>query len=212
MRNFGSTTYTPNFNDSLTFETTAGHLAHKHSDNTNKLVSLIDYQNFNINKWFNENNYEIGLDFYYTGYAGYQQILEMYRTPEFVNNLGQYTDNTSYFVGYEIRWVSNTFGQLTTTGQRQNPGTIQLKSGNASAVSNQWVSLIIKKNSSETNVVFKTDSNILSNLTFVTPTLNETQFAPRYLTLFGYYCEGNTNLNQQRHTKGATKNFYCKII
>jgi len=54
LRNYGSTTITPSFNDNLTFDSYYGKLAHRHTGCTDKLVSLVDYNNFSLNKEYDE--------------------------------------------------------------------------------------------------------------------------------------------------------------
>ena len=203
LRNYGSTGTSPNFNDNLTFDSTYGQLAHKHTNNTDKLVSLIDYQTFDINKWLNGNNYELNLDFYFYNYTGYQQIAELIRNP-------LYSSSANYIVGYDIRWLSGNYGFILWNGTGSNPQP--LIGSSPTYVTRVWVNMNIKKVSGTITAVYKRmdNDNILSTNTFTAPTLVEGK-NPRYLTLFGYYQEGG-GLNSSRYCTGATKNFYLKKL
>lgn len=205
LRNYGSTDTSPNFNDNLTFDSTYGQLAHKHTNNTDKLVSLIDYQSFDINKWLNDNDYELNLDFYWYSYSGYQQLIEMMRNPIY------YTPPSSYYVGYDLRWLSGNYGRLFWSGINDS-SEIRLIGSSPTYVTRVWVNMNIKKVSGTINVVYKRmdNDNILSTNTFTAPTLVEGK-NPRYITLFGYYQENNS-ANSQRYTIGATKSFYLKKL
>jgi len=206
LRNYGSTGTTPNFNDNLTFDSTYGQLAHKHANNTDKLVSLIDYQNFDLNAWLNANDYELNLDFYWYSYSGYQQLIEMMRNPTY------YTPPSSYYVGYDVRWLSGNYGYLFWKGDNYSQSQLSLIGTNPTYVTRVWVNMNIIRVENSISVVFKRKDNdvILSQTTFTTPVLFEGK-NPRYLTLFGYYQDGNS-ANSQRYTTGATKNFYLKKL
>lgn len=205
LRNYGSTSTTPNFNDNLTFDSYYGELAHRHAGCKDKLVSLIDYQNFDLNAWLNANDYELNLDFYFYSYSGYQQIIEMMRNPIY------YTPPSSYYVGYDLRWLSGNYGILFWSGISDS-SEIRLIGSSPTYVTRVWVNMNIKKVGGTITAVYKRmdNDNILSTNTFTAPTLVEGK-NPRYLTLFGYYQEG-ASLNSSRYCTGATKNFYLKKL
>jgi len=202
LRNYGSTIVTPNFNDNLVFDTTYGVLAHKHTGCSDKLVSLIDYSNFDLNKWMNDNDYELNLDFYFASYSGYQQVLEMMRCPSYASG------NTS-FVGYDVRWLSNEFGKLFTSGA-WDPHIDLRDSGSPSY--NTWVRFNVVKYNGTITIVFTNlgSDTIISSKTETVQTMFEGQ-PPYYITVFGFYNAGNS-VNRQRYVTGATKNFYLRKI
>lgn len=195
LRNYGSTSTTPNFNDSLTFDSYYGELAHRHTGCANKLVSSIDYQNFDLNAWLNDNNWELNLDFYFYGYNGYQQVLEMLRCTN-----GQ-------TIGLDIRWLSNNYGVLYF-----GDGTQNLIGQNPTYVTRQWVRANLVKIGSmlEADFVKLSDASTLSNNSLTISTFKN-YGRVQFLTLFGCYIPGNS-ANSQRYTIGATKNFYLKKL
>lgn len=202
LRNYGSTTSAPNFNDNLTFDTNFGVLAHRHTDNANKLVSLIDYNNFDLGTWMNNNDFECNLDFYFSGYGGYQQVLELFRNPDFQTA-------SNWPTGFEIRWLHNTFGYFFYNGTNSS---IPFKADSSTYVTGAWVRFNLRKTSTSLIITYTriSDGVVLSSKTESSPTIISGKM-PRYMTLFGYYLENN-NMNSTRFTTGATKNFYMKKL
>lgn len=196
LRNYGSTTITPSFNDNLTFDSYYGKLAHRHTGCTDKLVSLIDYNNFSLNNWLNENDFELNLDFYFYSYAGYQQILEMLRC------------TNSKTAGIDIRWLSNNYGMVYVGDGR----TIALQQSGATYVTGQWVNANITKTGNNLVAAFKKidDGSVISTESAIWDNIL-TVGDVKYITLFGYYLDNNS-ANRQRYTIGATKNFYMKKL
>ncbi len=196
LRNYGSTTITPSFNDNLTFDSYYGKLAHRHTGCTDKLVSLIDYNNFSLNNWLNENDFESNLDFYFYSYAGYQQILEMLRC------------TNSQTAGMDVRWLSNNYGMVYVG----DGNTIALQQSGATYVTGQWVNVNITKTGTNLIAVFKKidDGSVISAKSTVWNDIL-TVGDVKYITLFGYYLDNNS-ANRQRYTIGATKNFYLKKL
>lgn len=203
LRNYGSTSTTASFNDNLTFDTTYGELAHKHTNNTDKLVSLIDYSNFDFGAWMNNNDFELNLDFYFKSYSGYQQVLEMMRNPN-------YTTGSNYSVGFDCRYTNSLLCILwydgTTNGIRLWTDPI------SQYVTNSWVRFKITKQ----NGVYTASYTDLSNNTVIN---TKTDSFPSlltgrnvyYLTVFGTY-EGDGASNNTRYVAGATKNLYMKKL
>lgn len=204
LRNYGSTGSTANFNDNLVFDTNFGEQAHRHTGCADKLVSLIDYSNFDLGAWMNDNDFELNLDFYFAGYSGYQQVLEVMRNPS-------YMSASNYAIGFDIRWLNNNFGYLSYNGTN-NP-TIALKANTATYVTGVWVRFhTTKQNGNLTITYTRLDTDVvLSTKTEAAPTF-VTGKMPRYITLLGYYLEGSNSNNRTRYTTGATKNFYLKKI
>lgn len=204
LRNYGSTGSTANFNDSLVFDTTYGELAHRHTECADKLVSLIDYSNFDLGAWMNNNDFELNLDFYFAGYSGYQQIFEMMRNPS-------YMSASNYAIGFDGRWLNNNFGSVSYNGT--NIPLIELKASAATYVTGSWVRFNAVKSFGNLTITYTRLDNetILSTKTVTAPTF-VTGKMPRYLTLFGFYLEGSYANNGARYTRGATKNFYLKKL
>lgn len=203
LRNYGSTSITPNFNDNLTFDSTYGQLAHKHTNNTDKLVALIDYGNFDFGAWMNDNDFFFNLDFFFSDYRGYQQILEMMRNP-------LHTTSTNFSIGIDGRWLSNNFGYLFYDGTSTN--IVALKSNISTYVTNAWIRLNIHKESGLMTITYTnldTDT-VISEKIVASPTFL-TNRMPRYITLFGFYQENGGN-NSSRYCIGATKNFYMQKL
>lgn len=204
LRNYGSTGSTANFNDNLVFDTNFGEQAHRHTGCADKLVSLIDYSNFDLGAWMNNNDFELNLDFYFSSYRGYQQIFEMMRNPS-------YMSASNYAIGFDVRWLNNNFGYISYNGT--NSPIIDLKASTATYVTGAWVRFNAVKSFGNLTITYTRLDNetILSTktvaaLTFVTGKM------PRYITLFGFYLEGSYANNSARYTIGATKNFYMKKL
>lgn len=196
LRNYGSTTITPSFNDNLTFDSYYSQLAHRHTGNTDKLVSLVDYNNFSFNGWLNDNDFEFNLDFYFNSYAGYQTVLEMLRC------------SNSQTAGIDMRWLSSNFG-LIYVG---NGNTIALQQSGATYVTQKWVRAnLIKAGTILTAVFTRLDNNTILSTKSTTWTNILTNGDVKYITVFGCYLDNN-NANFQRYVVGATKNFYMKKL
>lgn len=204
LRNYGSTGSTSNFNDNLVFDTNFGELAHRHTGCADKLVSLIDYSNFDLGEWMNNNDFELNLDFYFDSYYGYQQIFEMMRNPS-------YMSASNYAIGFDGRWLNNTFGYLSYNGT--NSPLIDLKASTSTYVTKEWVRFNVVKQSGNMTITHTGLGNgtTLSEKTVTAPTF-ATGKMPRYFTLFGFYLEGSNANNGGRYTTGATKNFYMKKL
>lgn len=203
LRNYGSTSTTANFNDNLVFDSTYGELAHKHTNNTNKLVSLIDYQNFDLAAWINNNDCEFNLDFYFQSYSGYQQVFELFYSPN-------YTTGSNYSVGFDGRYTNSLLCILlhdgTTNGTRLWTDPI------SPYVINSWVRFkIVKQN----GIYTSSYTNLSNNTVFNTKTDNFPNLLTGrnvyYLTVFGTY-RGNGVSTNTRYVSGAAKNFYLKKL
>lgn len=203
LRNYGSTGSYSSFNDILTFDTTYGELAHKHTDNNDKLVSLIDYQNFDLAAWLKNNDWEFNLDFYFQSYSGYQQIFELFRNPN-------YTTGSNYSVGVDGRYTNSLLCILwfdgTTNGIRLWTDPI------SQYVTNGWVRFKITK---QNGVYTASYIDLSSDTVFNTKTDNFPNLLTGrnvyYLTVFGTY-EGDGAINNTRYVAGATKNLYMKKL
>lgn len=204
LRNYGSTGSTANFNDNLVFDTNFGELAHRHTGCADKLVSLIDYSNFDLGAWMNNNDFELNLDFYFAGYAGYQQIFEMMRNQS-------YMSASNYAIGFDGRWINNNFGYISYNGTTSP--MIDLKASTATYVTGAWVRFQTTKQSGNLTITYTRldTAAVLSTKTVTAPTF-ATGKMPRYITLFGFYLEGSYANNGGRYTTGATKNFYMKKL
>ena len=204
LRNYGSTGATPSFNDNLVFDSTYGELAHKHTGNKDKLVSLIQ-NTFNLSKWLNDNNWELNLDFYFQSYSGYQVLFQINRNLSSLNGIA---------TGFDGRWLTTSFGFIIIDVPYNVSGnTIVCMQDGAPYVTNAWVRMNLSKTDNGFNFIFKTISNDTTFSSVQYPLSNITYtYSATHISLFGDYKANYDSMINSRYCVGATKNFYLKKL
>ncbi len=199
LRNYGSTDATPSFNDNLVFDSYYGELAHRHTDNTDKLVSLIQ-NTFNLSKWLNDNSWELNLDFYFQSYSGYQALLRINR-----NLSATYEVAT----GFDCRYLNTSFGfMIIGIPYNMSGNALVFMQSGAPYVTNDWVRMNLSKTDSGFSFVFKQISNdtIFSSVQYPLSNIDYT-YSANHMSLFGDYKAKYDSTINTRYCVGATKTF-----